>query len=405
MNITKKIFTVLIFVSSILFLLILGQVNAQTPDSSQTTQDLQNKINDLQNKINDLQGKEKTLSSEIDVMDNQIRLTEYRIQSVQKQISDITLDIDTTTKKITSLQESLDNLIGVLLNRIVATYEVGTIQPFEVLISSNSVSNFFTRLNYLKVAQSHDKKLVYETQQAKNDYANQKQIFENKKKQVELLKSQLERYTNDLNQQKSSKQELLAETQGSEANYQRILAETRAQLVAFSNFTKSQGGASILNNQTVCDDWGCYYNQRDSQWGNTALNNTQYTIASDGCLVTSMAMVYTHFGYKDVTPLSINAISSNFGGIPPALLRYNISANNVSSKRIGSSIDSELASGRPVIVGISYGGPIPDHFVVLISGSNGNYKMNDPFTPSGHNIDFTSKYSVGSIVEIDRIEI
>lgn len=405
MNITKKIFTVLIFVSSILFLLILGQVNAQTPDSSQTTQDLQNKINDLQNKINDLQGKEKTLSSEIDVMDNQIRLTEYRIQSVQKQISDITLDIDTTTKKITSLQESLDNLIGVLLNRIVATYEVGTIQPFEVLMSSNSVSNFFTRLNYLKVAQSHDKKLVYETQQAKNDYANQKQIFENKKKQVELLKSQLERYTNDLNQQKSSKQELLAETQGSEANYQRILAETRAQLVAFSNFTKSQGGASILNNQTVCDDWGCYYNQRDSQWGNTALNNTQYTIASDGCLVTSMAMVYTHFGYKDVTPLSINAISSNFGGIPPALLRYNISANNVSSKRIGSSIDSELASGRPVIVGISYGGPIPDHFVVLISGSNGNYKMNDPFTPSGHNIDFTSKYSVGSIVEIDRIEI
>lgn len=405
MNITKKIFTVLIFVSSILFLLILGQVNAQTPDSSQTTQDLQNKINDLQNKINDLQGKEKTLSSEIDVMDNQIRLTEYRIQSVQKQISDITLDIDTTTKKITSLQESLDNLIGVLLNRIVATYEVGTIQPFEVLMSSNSVSNFFTRLNYLKVAQSHDKKLVYETQQAKNDYANQKQIFENKKKQVELLKSQLERYTNDLNQQKSSKQELLAETQGSEANYQRILAETRAQLVAFSNFTKSQGGASILNNQTVCDDWGCYYNQRDSQWGNTALNNTQYTIASDGCLVTSMAMVYTHFGYKDITPLSINAISSNFGGIPPALLRYNISANNVSSKRIGSSIDSELASGRPVIVGISYGGPIPDHFVVLISGSNGNYKMNDPFTPSGHNIDFTSKYSVGSIVEIDRIEI
>ena len=183
-----------------------------------------------------------------------------------------------------------------------------------------------------------------------------------------------------------------------------MLLQARAQLAGFSRFVASQGGASILSNQTVCDDWGCYYNQRDSQWGNTALNNTQYSIASDGCLMTSMAMVYTHFGHKSVTPLTINGNSNNFASYEPAYLNRTIVADGASSTRVGTSIDNELSAGRPVIVGVSYdGGPVSDHFVVLISGSGGSYQMNDPFTPNGHNIPFTDKYSIGSIREMDKV--
>jgi hypothetical protein len=161
-----------------------------------------------------------------------------------------------------------------------------------------------------------------------------------------------------------------------------------------------------LSNQTVCDDWGCYYNQRDSQWGGIPLNNTGYTLSGEGCLVTSMAMVYTHFGHRNVTPQSINSNSNNFASYYPAFLKKTITADGTTSSRVNSDIDSELSAGRPVIVGISYdGGPYPDHFLVLISGSNGNYRMNDPFTPNGHNIPFSDHYSVGSIREIDRIII
>ncbi|HYM64867.1 MAG TPA: hypothetical protein VES68_00055 [Candidatus Sulfotelmatobacter sp.] len=377
-----------------------------TTDNSQAAQDLQNKINDLKNKIADLQSQEKTLSSQISIMDSQIKLTEYKIEQTQEQITNLTLDIDSATKKISSLQKSLDNSIDVLLNRIVATYEVGSIQPLQILLTSGSASDFFTRLNYLKVAQAHDKKLIYDTQQAKNDYSKQKTIFENEKKQVEILQNQLQDYTNQLDEQKAEKQTLLSETQGSEANYQTILAQTEAQLASFSNFVTSQGGASILSGQTICDDWGCYYNQRDSQWGNNSLNGTQYSLASDGCLITSMAMIYTHYGHKDVTPQSINSVSSNFSGIPPALLKYSITANGVSSQRISAEIDSTLSGGNPVVIGISYdGGNLPDHFVVLLSGSGGNYMMNDPFTPNGHNISFRGRYPSVKIVEIDKVSI
>src|SRR5882724_3512601 len=298
-----------------------------TGGNAQQLSDLQRKINELEGKVADLKSQEDTLSSQIGTMDNQIKLTEYRIDATRQQITDLSLDIDSATKRMSTLEGSLSNVTKTLLNRIVATYQMGGAGPMQVLLASNDISDLASRANYLRIVQAHDKQLLYDTQQARNDYANQKLIFENKKKQIEGLKTQLEAYNKDLDQQKDAKQKLLADTQGDEENYQHLLSQAKAQLAGFSNFAISQGGASLLSNQTVCDDWGCYYNQRDSQWGGAALNGTQYSIASDGCLMTSMAMVYTHYGHKGVTPLLINSNGGNFSGIPAALLNFSISAN------------------------------------------------------------------------------
>lgn len=380
-----------------------------TVDHSQDVNDLNGKIKELEGKVSELQSQERSLSSQISVMDNQIKLTQYRIDYTQEQITQLTDDINTASTKISNLDSSLTSITKTLINRISATYQLGNVEPLQLLLSSQSFTDFFDRTNYIKIVQAHDKKLIYNTVQAKNDYANQKQIFEDKKQQVLALQTQLENYTAQLDQEKTSKQKLLNETQGSEANYQRLLAQARAQLAGFSRFVQSQGGASILSGQTACDDWGCYYNQRDSQWGSNSLNGTQYTLASDGCLVTAMAMVYTHYGHRSVTPQTINSNSSNFASYYPAYLKFDISADGANYSRVSISrteMDNQLAAGHPVVVGISYdGGPVSDHFVVIVSGSNGDYLMNDPFSPNGNKIPFTSKYSIGSINDIYKVNI
>lgn len=211
--------------------------------STQQVQDLQNQINDLQNKINELANQKKTLSSQIEVMDNQAKLTQLKINTTERQITDLGLDIDTADKKINNLQNSLQKLTSVLIDRIVATYEVGTVQPFHVLLSSSNASNFFTRLNYLKVAQEHDKKLIFDTTQAKNDYANQKEIFQNQKRKVEALQSQLEAYNTQLEQEKKDKEALLIVTQNNEAVYQQRLAAALAEQRAIQQITSGGGNA------------------------------------------------------------------------------------------------------------------------------------------------------------------
>lgn len=275
---------------------------------------------------------------------------------------------------------------------------------FDLIFDANSIELLIKKIKYQKAAKENSEKLYIQVQAAKLNYEEQKIIREQKKQELDQLIKNLSAQKESLKTQQSQKQRLLVETNNDESTFQQLLTQAEAQLKSFGKFVINQGGASLLSNQTVCDDWGCYYNQRDSQWGGFALNNTGYTLASDGCLVTSMAMVYTHFGHRGVTPQTINSNPNNFASYYPAFLSKVITADGATSTRISSSIDDELNAGRPVIVGISYdGGPLPDHFLVLISGSGGNYRMNDPYTPNGHNIPFSDKYSVGSIREIDKI--
>ena len=361
--------------------------------------DVSQQQQDLQNKIKDLEGQTETLQSDIAIIENKIKLTEYQIESTKEQITSITMDIDTASKKIDTLQVSLDNSITVLLKRIVATYEVGTIQPLQILLTSGSASDFFTRLNYLRLAQAHDKKLIYDTQQAKVDYANQKNIFEDKKKQVLALQVQLQTESDQLDQENQAKQQLLQADESQIAQY-------KAQLAALSNFARSRvgpGGQSVPH-QDLSDGWGKYYNQRDANWGNNFIGLSNEQIWDVGCLLTSYAMVTTHYG-GSITPADVAANSGNFFGNTAYFLLPGPSANGHSATDVKyPSLDdlrSDLNSGKSVIAGLSYdGGPISDHWVVLRSvNSDGSFNINDPLYEGAMNVNINDHYSGLKIVE------
>lgn len=221
--------------SVLVFSLSLSSVFAQTPtpttsssDNASRLSDIQKQINDTQAKLSELEGQEKTLSSQIAVIDNQIKLTELKIDSTNQQISDLTLDIDTADKKIDKLEGSLDNLSEVLINRIKATYVIGNSSEFQVLLTSGNVSDYVKRANYLRIAQAHDKRLIYDTVQAKNDYSNQKEIFQDKKTKIQQLQSELEAYNTQLDKDKAGKEQLLAVTKNDEAQFQSLLARLKA---------------------------------------------------------------------------------------------------------------------------------------------------------------------------------
>lgn len=355
----------------------------------------------LQSRKIELGQQADTLSAQIAVMDNQINLTEARIEGTRQQILNLNSDINTATRKIDNLETSLENLVKVLINRTVATYEIGQVQPFEILLSSGNATNFFSRLNYLKIVREHDKQLAILTQQAKNDYTNQKNIFEDKKKRVESLKTQLESYTIQLNQQKQAKETLLIQTQGDKAKYAALLDQVKA-LVSFATSTF---GTTLVPHRDISDEFGKYYNQRDTNWGNNPIGYSSYTIAAAGCTLTSYAMVVSHFG-GSLTPADVAANSGNFSG--PLFLKPGPSANGHSAEAIDNpslqQLRDALNSGAVVIAGLSQdGGPFPnhysDHWVVLRSVDGDSFRINDPEYDGAINVSLKDHYSSWTIIE------
>ncbi|NTU73589.1 hypothetical protein HGB07_05495 [Candidatus Roizmanbacteria bacterium] len=381
-------------------------VHSQEQDESQKKQ-LQDRISQYQQKLGELGQTHKTLSSQILYMDTQMDLTVLKMQETEAKIQTTQKEIGVLTERIDGLDTSLGYLSKLLVTRVVDGYKKQSITIFDVILNAENAAELLSQLKYFKTAQDNNQKLLVQVQEAKLNFEEQKKLRETKKVQLDNLNATLAEQKLSLEAQKAQKQKLLAETQNDESTYQRLLSEAQSQLAAFGKFVASQGGSGLLSGQTSCDSWGCYYNQRDSQWGATPLNGTGYTLADSGCLITSMAMIYSHFGHRNVTPQTINSIPSNFASYYPAWLNFTIIADGATASRVRiSSIDSELSSGRPVVAGISYdGGPLPDHYIVLTSGSGGNYTMNDPYTSGGHNIPLTSHYSVNSIVAVYKVDL
>ena len=393
----KKITTVV--VSLIILILFFSLQNIYSAECGDKTGN--EKVVCLEQKLKQLDQQNDTLSSQIQYMDTQISLTTSQISQTEQKIESTGKEIDLLCSWIEGLDQSLDYLSKLLITRIIDGYKKKPLSIFSILFDNKNAYNFLNEVKYLKTVQDNTQKLLYTVQETKTNAEEQKKLREEKKIELDKLNETLNYQKQSLDSQKAQKQRLLIDTQNDEATYQSLLSQAKAQLAGFGRFVQSQGGSSLLSNQTKCDDWGCFYSQRDSQWGSNSLNGTGYTLASDGCLVTSMAMVYTHLGHRGVNPQTINSNPNNFASYYPAYLQYTISADGLTTARIGAAIDSTLSSGDPVVVGVrAYGGT---HFVVLISGSNGDYVMHDPFIENGYKISFNSHYSVGSIFEIRKV--
>lgn len=362
----------------------------------------------LSGQIAQAQSQAQTLSSQIQSMDSQIALYQGRIAAAKQEMAGLIIDINTTQQQINTLQTALKGLIKVLVNRIVATYEVGSIQPLQVLLTSGNAQNFLTRLNYLKLVQTHDKQLLYDTQQAKVDYSSQQNIFEQQKQQVQALQNQLEAYNTQLSQEEQSEKVLLAQTQGSEATYASLLSQAQAQLSALASFATSQAaGQEVLPHQTLSDSFGPYYNQRDAQWANDLIGGSSYAIWEVGCLITDYAMVSSHYG-SIMTPDQVantdsyffsNTAEFNQPGPAPA----GHSVTYESNPSIGE-LQSDVNNGDVVIAGLSdNGGPYPehysDHWVVLLSVNGNTFNIDDPWNSGAMNVSLSDNYSGWTIIE------
>ncbi len=376
------------------------------PVFAESEEEVFKKIADLESKISAARDRGKTLSGEINYMDNQINLTRLRVLETENKLGKISEDISSISGKIVTLEEALKFNSEVAIHRIVATYKQNQIDPLTIIFSSDNFPDLNRKLAFLKIVQRHDRVLLEQMSLSRKNYHDQKDLLTDRKIQVEKLKKQLTAYKIQLDNQKKEKQRLLEITQNDEARYQDLLAQARAQLAAFKNFIDNRGGATILSGQTSCDDWGCYYNQRDSEWGLSYIGRSHDAVAEVGCLVTSAAMILSHYGYR-VTPGQVARVDDAFFAQTALMLLSPWSINGATFTRTNygrnfGKLDEELSAGRPVIAGIGAG---PDHFVVLRSKDGGDYKMSDPFVPNGKNISFNSKYSQSSISVVNVVRV
>jgi peptidoglycan hydrolase CwlO-like protein len=380
-----------------------NSLQAQLDANDQEMTTLNQQIAQYQAELQQVGANKKTLQAAINALDlqknkvqTQITLTQYQIKTTQLQIQQLGGEITNTQQTIAADQTAL----GAYLRSLQKTDAKPLI---EQMLSSGGLVQSWSDLNQTLQIQNGIQNEMQTLKEQEDNLATSQTASQQKQNTLTAQQQSLTAQQQSLVSTVQTKSQLLTETNAQEATYQKLLATAEAELNSFSAFAANAGGSKLLGNQTICDSWGCYYSQRDSAWGNLPLDGTKYTMAADGCLVTAMAIVLTHYGHKNVTPETINADPNNFAAYYPAYLLTSINVDGVTATRKTTAIDATLATGNPVIVGINaYGGT---HFVVLTSGSKGNYIMKDPYIANGNNISFSANYTLRSIFAIAKVII
>jgi peptidoglycan hydrolase CwlO-like protein len=239
----KKLFFLLLVTCCVL------RVNSPLAQSPQEQyQAKQKEIEELEQKISELQTKERDLSSQIKLFNSQITLTGLRINQTQGEILLLEEEIATLSAKINRLDISLDQLSGILANRIAQTYKAGNLDSLVLFLSAEDFPRFLSRYKYLKVIQLHDRQLLLAMEETKTNYEGQKTLKERKQEQLAKLKRLLEAEKKTLAGQKKEKEYLLEVTLADEKRYQELLAAARAEQSAIE--AAMRAGLAQLKNGT-----------------------------------------------------------------------------------------------------------------------------------------------------------
>lgn len=140
-----------------------------------------------------------------------------------------------------------------------------------------------------------------------------------------------------------------------------------------------------------------YYNQRDGRWANTRYG--YYTMASTGCVPTSLAMVFSSLTGSEVLPTTVasylynNTVEFNRGtegttgnGILVASRQWGLTPTVLNSS---AALTSALKEGHHVVAAVQQDKFSPwgwgtSHEIVLKGYSNGNTYVYDPYNSANN---------------------
>lgn len=230
-----------LFLFSLAFLL--RPALAQSPDElARQLSDKQAEIQKLEAQLAQSRNQEKTLKSQLNLIDGQTKITTLKMEETNLKIEKLKREISDLSSRIDRIGTTLNTLSEILLSRIVQTYKYSNaLSAIDLLFSSHGFADLVEKLKYIQVAQSYDKKKLYELQATKLAYSDQKEDKQTRQTQAEKLNKDLEIYKAQLAQQKKDKDELLKITKNDETKYQTLIAQLQAEIASIAQAISNVG--------------------------------------------------------------------------------------------------------------------------------------------------------------------
>jgi peptidoglycan hydrolase CwlO-like protein len=234
-----------ILICSLLFFTLVSSWRVvRADDAAAQNADLEEKkkkVDELQQKLKEVSNQKISLSTTIQYINTKISLSQAEIDKTQAELDKLEREVNDLGTRIGGLEQSLDVLSGVMLERVSAQYKDQQTNPPEVLIISQGLSDFYKRSKYVKIVQEKTRTIMQKAENQKQVFDEQKKLKEEKQVEVEQKKDQLAGQQKQLAFERVGQQQLLNETKNNEAKYQAELEKTLEEIQAIQGIIAGKG--------------------------------------------------------------------------------------------------------------------------------------------------------------------
>jgi murein DD-endopeptidase MepM/ murein hydrolase activator NlpD len=200
---------------------------AKKAAKQQELEQLKQQIKDYQSQIQQKRSQGASLSNEISLYDTEIRSTELKVQATQTNIDNTQLQIDETKNAIQLKNTQIEQEKILLSELMVTLQQYDNTSTIQVGLGSDNFSDFMDQVQYTESVQSKVFSLLQQIKEVKAKLQQDQLDLETSLEQLNQLGDQLGATQQLLDNQKSSKVQLLTQTRGQESRYKKLLVSTQ----------------------------------------------------------------------------------------------------------------------------------------------------------------------------------
>ncbi len=353
----------------------------QISDLQDEQKKIQEEMKEYNNKISSIKDDKKKQQAIANSIDEKISLTQKSIDVGLEKIELINQYISDKKKEISDNEKAIEDTLSLFRERVRAIYMTGgysdSANSLIMLFSSDSVSEFLTRSEYLGRIAEHDRQIVTELSEELVALEKERTVLEEEKVALEEEKAALEKEQEELegqlNEAKSSIQDLSAMQKEYESNYEELSAiqkQIQAELLdIYKNLNTSNesyvGGEMmwpVPGYSKISSYYGWRFNNTDFHTGvditGSGVHGAAVVAANTGTVIYTKTCPYNGYSYGYGTYIIVD----HGGGI--TTLYAHLSAIDVS---VGDVVVMGQQIGKVGNTGWSTGAHL--HFEVRIDGS------------------------------------
>lgn len=234
-----------VIIANLIILFMLGEFTISVNAATQADKaEVQEQINETEKELQQVEANLSQAMKELQALEGDISEAEYNLQKLQS-------ELDTLLKEISNLEEQLEVKIEQYngkyeqaCTRVVAQHKYGNITFLDVLLNSESLTDFLSNYYVVQKIMEADQQFLEELANEKQQIETDKATVEEKKAQVETEKSEVEKQNVILTNKKNEKQKRVAKLSAQDAALQKEKEQYYAELSRIEEEIRKQAQQS-----------------------------------------------------------------------------------------------------------------------------------------------------------------